>query len=76
MDKDVKIEVRIASGTRQECESGLSRSQERPELSPRLRAATRMRFAALRGFGPSQERPQQTPLVGVALVVVETSVAV
>ena len=52
---------------RQERESGTSRSQERPELSPRLRAATHMRFVALGGLEPSQARPQQAPLVGAAL---------
>ena len=60
---------------RQERESGTSRSQERPEISPRLRAATRLRFAALGGFEPSQARPQQAPLVGAALVMVLPSVA-
>ena len=35
-----------------------------------------LRVVALAGFEPYQARPQQTPLVGVALVVVETSVAV
>ena len=49
---------------------------ETSKFSPRLRAATHMRSAALGGFAPSQARPQQTPLVGVALVDVETSVAV
>ena len=75
MVENVKIEVWNASGRRQECQSGKSRRQERPEVSPRLRAATRMRFAALGGFEPSQARPQQAPLVGAALVVVVPSVA-
>ena len=52
-----------------------SRSQEHPEISPRLRAATRLRLAALGGFKPSQARPQEAPLVGAALVVVLPSVA-
>ena len=51
------------SGTCQERESGT-----RPGISPRLRAATRLRIAALGGFRPSQARPQQAPLVGAALV--------
>ena len=75
MDKDIKIEVRNASGRCQERESGTSRSQERPELSPRLRAVTQMRFMALGGFGSSQARPQQAPLVGAALETVLPSVA-
>ena len=61
-----------ASGTsrRQECpESGTSR------ISPRLRAATHMRFAALGGLDSSQARPQQAPLVGAALEKVLPSVA-
>ena len=75
MDKDIKIEVRIATGSRQDRETGTSRRQECPELSPRLRAATHMRFAALGGFEPSQARPQQAPLVGAALETVLPSVA-
>ena len=59
--------VRNAS---QERESGTC-----PEISPRLRAVTRLRIAALGGFGPSQARPQQAPLDGAALVVVLASVA-
>ena len=60
---------------RQDNESGASRSQEHPEISPRLRAATRLRFAALGGFEPSQARLQQAPLVGAVLLVVLPSVA-
>ena len=60
---------------RQEHESGTPRNQERPELSPRLRAVTRLRITALGGFGPSQARPQQAPLDGAALMVVMASVA-
>ena len=67
--------VRIGSGSRQECETGTSWSQECQELSPRLRAATHMRFAALGGLEPSQARPQQAPLVGAALEMVLPSVA-
>ena len=63
------------SETRQDRESGTSRSQEHPELSPRLRAATHMRFAALGGLEPSQARPRQAPLVGAALETVLPSVA-
>ena len=45
-------------------------SQERdPGISPRLRAVTRLRIAALGGFGPSQARPQQAPIGGAALLV-------
>ena len=68
-------------GVRNVQASGTSRCQEHPDqespiISPRLRAATHVRSAALGGFAPSQARPQQAPLVGAALVVVETSVAV
>ena len=66
------------SGTRQECESGTCQEREsgtRPGISPRLRAATRLRIAALGGFGPSQARPQQAPFVGAALMVMLASVA-
>ena len=45
-------------------------------ISPRLRAATHMRFTALGGFAPSQARPQHAPLDGAALVVVLASVAI
>ena len=72
VDKDVKYSM---PETHQECKTGTSRSQERPELSPRLRAATHMRFAALGGFESSQARPQQAPLVGAALEMVLPSVA-
>ena len=53
----------------------MSKCQECPEISSRLRAATRLRFAALGGFEPSQARPQQAPLVGAALEMVLPSVA-
>ena len=67
--------VRIASGSRQERESQRSRCQETSIISPRLRAATHTRFAALGGLVPSQARPQQAPFVGAALVTVLPSVA-
>ena len=44
-------------------------------ISPRLRAATPLRIAALGGFGPSQARPQQAPIDGAALLVQLASVA-
>ena len=69
------IGSRITSGLRQECESQRSRRQETSIISPRLRAATHMRFAALGGFESSQARPQQAPLVGAALEKVLPSVA-
>ena len=62
------------SGTRQERESG-TRVRNASRISPRLRAATRLRIAALGGFGPSQARPQQAPIDGAALLVMLASVA-
>ena len=63
--------VRITSGTRitKVQASGTS------IISPRLRAATHTRFAALGGLEPSQARPQQAPLVGAALETVLPYVA-
>ena len=63
--------IRIVSGTRvtKVQASGMS------IISPRLRAATHMRFAALGGLEPSQARPQQAPLVGATLEKVVPSVA-
>ena len=78
LQRDIDQSQELKSGS--DRESGMrprtrSTSQERPEISPRLRAATRLRFAALGGFEPSQARPQQAPLVGAALVMVLPSVA-
>ena len=69
------MQIRNASGTRVRNASQERESGTRPGISPRLRAATRLRIAALGGFGPSQARPQQAPLVGAALVVMLASVA-
>ena len=71
--KEITIEVINANQDRdQERESGMqvrNASQERdPRISPRLRAAAGLRFAALGGFGPSQARPQQARFEGAALM--------
>ena len=65
-----------ASGRPESNVQNKSHPNEMSKFSPRLRAATHMRSTALGGFAPTQAGPQQTPLVGVVLIDVETSVAV